>query len=164
MSAPDTGIVDYSLLCKQLDALAEEDSFWLSLLSNASALIYETLPDINWVGFYLTKAHEGADMLVLGPFQGKVACTRIGWGAGVCGTAAQSRATQLVVDVHEFPGHIACDATSASELVVPIIVDERVVGVLDIDSPRKGRFSDEDAQGLEAFVRTLVRHTRFPQL
>jgi GAF domain-containing protein len=115
-------------------------------LSNASALIYETLEDLNWAGFYLL---EG-DKLVLGPFQGRPACIEIPLGRGVCGTAAQENKTQLVPDVHLFPGHIACDSASNSEIVVPLRVDGKVAGVLDLDSPWPGRFTAEDQTGLEA--------------
>lgn len=144
-------MTDYMLLCAQLEALAEEERHWLPLLSNASALLDEALEDINWAGFYLW--HGGG--LLLGPFQGKAACIHIPLGKGVCGTAAALDQTQLVPDVHAFPGHIACDNASASEIVVPLHKSGLVVGVLDIDSPRKARFTEEDRAGLERFALTL---------
>ena len=144
---------DYGLLAEQVRALAEEDPRWMPLLSNASALIYEALPDVNWAGFYLIP--EGEGRRVLGPFQGKVACVHIELGRGVCGTAAATDELQLVEDVHAFPGHIACDGASASEVVVPLHADGRVVGVLDIDSPMRGRFLPEDTRGLELVAQAL---------
>lgn len=115
-------------------------------MANVAALVWQFLPDLNWAGFY----RLAGDELVLGPFQGKAACIRIALGKGVCGTAAATRTTQCVADVHAFPGHIACDAASASELVVPVVHEGRLIGVLDLDSPRPGRFDAEDAAGLEA--------------
>jgi GAF domain-containing protein len=123
-------------------------------LSNASALLYHQLEDVSWVGFYLTD--QSGENLVLGPFQGKVACGRIPFGRGVCGTAAQEKRTVVVPDVHRFPGHIACDPASQSELVVPLVLDDRVVGVLDIDSGTVGRFTREDAAALAACAGVLV--------
>lgn len=123
-------------------------------LSNASALLYHQLEDVSWVGFYLTD--QSGENLVLGPFQGKVACGRIPFGRGVCGTAAQEKRTVVVPDVHRFPGHIACDPASQSELVVPLVLDDRVVGVLDIDSETAGRFTTEDAAALAACAGVLV--------
>lgn len=143
--------VDYPLLCSQLRALTEDVPYEIANLSNASALLWETLPDINWAGFY--KMEGGA--LVLHPFQGKPACIRIAVGKGVCGTAVAENRTQLVPDVHQFPGHIACDGASNSEIVVPIHVNGEVWGVLDIDSPIFDRFSREDQAGLEEFVKIL---------
>jgi GAF domain-containing protein len=146
---------DYELLIEQAKAITHGESDLIANLSNLSALVYEALEDVNWVGFYLTREPE---TLVLGPFQGKVACLRIPFGRGVCGTAAHSRATQLVVDVHDFEGHIACDAASNSEVVVPLIVNDEVVGVFDLDSPTVGRFNQADADGLSAlgrFIETL---------
>lgn len=143
--------MDYQLLRKQLAALLEEETFFVSALSNASALLKETLTDINWAGFYLMR--EGA--LVLGPFQGKPACIHIAVGKGVCGTAVQKDQTMLVSDVHEFVGHIACDSASNSEIVVPIHKNGTIVGVLDIDSPIKNRFTKEDQEGLEVFVKEI---------
>ena len=144
-------MTDYNLLIQQLKALAEDEPYYIPVLSNASALINENLEDLNWAGFYLM--NNGS--LLLGPFQGKVACIRIAMGRGVCGTAAQKDETLVVPNVHEFPGHIACDCASNSEIVVPIHKDGAVVGVLDIDSPSLNRFSDEDKKGLEAFVQAL---------
>lgn len=143
--------MDYQLLRKQLAALLEEETFFVPALSNASALLKEALSDINWAGFYLMR--EGA--LVLGPFQGKPACIHIGVGKGVCGTAVQKDQTMLVSDVHEFVGHIACDSASNSEIVVPIHKNGTIVGVLDIDSPIKNRFTKEDQEGLEMFVKEI---------
>lgn len=144
--------VDYQLLTAQLQALACGETARLPILANATALLVENLPDVSWAGFYLA---DGAGELVLGPFQGKVACMRIGWGKGVCGTAAQQDATQLVPNVHEFAGHIACDSASNSEIVVPIHEDGRVMGVLDLDSTSLARFEQDDATGLELFVGAL---------
>ena len=144
-------MVNYKLLCAQLAALTENIPHEVANLANASALVWQTLPDINWAGFY--KMEKGA--LVLGPFQGKPACIEIPVGRGVCGTAVAEDATQLVYDVHEFPGHIACDCASNSEIVVPIHVKGKIWGVLDIDSPRIGRFTDADKEGLEQVVKVL---------
>lgn len=143
--------MDYQLLRKQLAALLEEETFFVPALSNASALLKEALSDINWAGFYLMR--EGA--LVLGPFQGKPACIHIAVGKGVCGTAVQKDQTMLVSDVHEFVGHIACDSASNSEIVIPIHKNGTIVGVLDIDSPIKNRFTKEDQEGLEVFVKEI---------
>lgn len=143
--------MDYDLLVRQLEALAVEDGWYVPLLANASALLYGAMDDLNWAGFYLMRGGR----LVLGPFQGKTACIHIDVGRGVCGTAVARDATQRVPDVHAFPGHIACDSASNSEIVVPIHAGGRVVGVLDIDSPSLNRFSEEDRRGLEAFVRAL---------
>ena len=145
--------MNYDLLSAQLSALAEAEGWYVPLLSNAAALLYDALKDVNWAGFYLLR--DGR--LVLGPFQGKVACIHIPVGKGVCGTAAQRDETLLAPDVHAFPGHIACDSASNSEIVVPIHKDGEVVAVLDIDSPVFNRFTDEDRAGLEAFVRVLER-------
>lgn len=144
-------MTDYTRLNEQLAALVHGVPHRIANLSNAAALLYNTLPDLNWAGFYLMEN----GLLVLGPFQGKPACIEIQVGRGVCGTAAAEDRTQLVYDVHQFPGHIACDSASNSEIVVPIHGDDRIVGVLDIDSPRVGRFTEEDRVGLEAFVRVL---------
>ncbi len=144
-------MTDYKLLKNQLISLAEEEANYLPLLSNASALIIEVLTDLNWAGFYLM--NKGS--LLLGPFQGKVACIRIPLGKGVCGTAAAKNETILVDNVHEFPGHIACDGASNSEIVIPIHYNGEVAGVLDIDSPKFSRFSETDRLGLEGFVRAL---------
>ena len=143
--------VNYELLAAQLRALTEGVPYEIANLSNVSALLWETLPDINWAGFY--KMVDGA--LVLYPFQGKPACIRIPVGRGVCGTAVAQDRTQLVPDVHQFPGHIACDSASNSEIVVPIHVNGEIWGVLDIDSPYYERFTEADQAGLEAFVNIL---------
>ena len=138
-------MTDYESLCVKLTALMDGVPHRTANLANASALIFETLEDLNWAGFYLL---EG-DTLVLGPFQGRPACIEIPLGRGVCGTAARENKTQLVPDVHLFPGHIACDSASNSEIVVPLRVNGKVVGVLDLDSPWPGRFTKEDQTGLE---------------
>ena len=183
-------MTDYGLLAKQIVSLAEVDAHWLPVLSNASALLWDALDDINWVGFYLVDpvtvsgaepdagsgVEPDADLesgaapsdhesrtpeLRLGPFQGKVACVRIPFGRGVCGTAAATKTSQLVEDVHQFPGHIACDSASNSEVVVPIFKDGQVVGVLDIDSPSVARFTQEDLAGLEQVVKVLESCANF---
>ena len=197
-------MADYGLLAKQIVSLAEVDAHWLPVLSNAAALLWDALDDINWVGFYLVDpvtvtgvepgaapgaapgaepdAAPGAELdagsgvesgaapsayelrtpeLRLGPFQGKVACVRIPFGRGVCGTAAETKTSQLVEDVHQFPGHIACDSASNSEVVVPIVKDNQVVGVLDIDSPSVARFTQEDLAGLEQVVKALESCANF---
>ena len=144
-------MTDYDLICRQLESLSENVEWDVTVLSNAAALLWDSLEDINWAGFYLMKDGK----LLLGPFQGKPACTVIEVGKGVCGTAVAEDKTQLVKNVHEFPGHIACDSASNSEIVVPVHAEGSVYGVLDIDSPLLGRFSEEDRDGLEAFVRVL---------
>ena len=193
-------MTDYGLLAKQTVSLAEVDAHWLPVLSNAAALLWDALDDVNWVGFYLVDsvtvtgvepgaapgaepdAAPGAELdagsgvesgaapsayelrtpeLRLGPFQGKVACVRIPFGRGVCGTAAETKTSQLVEDVHQFPGHIACDSASNSEVVVPIFKDGQVVGVLDIDSPSVARFTQEDLAGLEQVVKVLESCANF---
>ena len=173
-------MTDYGLLAKQIVSLAEVDAHWLPVLSNAAALLWDALDDINWVGFYLvdpgtvtcaepdagsgptpSAQNPSAPELRLGPFQGKVACVRIPFGRGVCGTAAAKKTSQLVEDVHQFPGHIACDSASNSEVVVPIFKDDQVVGVLDIDSPNVARFTQEDLAGLEQVVKVLESCTNF---
>ncbi|MBS8265235.1 GAF domain-containing protein [Mesobacillus boroniphilus] len=145
---------NYDLLIKQLKALVEDEKNAIANLSNASALLNQFLDRVNWVGFYLMEDGE----LVLGPFQGLPACVRIPLGKGVCGTAASKQETLRVEDVHAFPGHIACDAASQSEIVVPMIKDGNVIGVLDIDSPEKNRFDELDQQKLEEFVAVLVQY------
>lgn len=177
-------MTDYGLLAKQIISLAEVDAHWLPVLSNAAALLWDALDDINWAGFYLVDpatvtvvepdAGSGVESgvapsthdprtpeLRLGPFQGKVACVRIPFGRGVCGTAAATRTSQLVEDVHQFPGHIACDSASNSEVVVPIFKDGQLVGVLDIDSPSVARFTQEDLAGLEQVVKALESCANF---
>lgn len=153
-------MTDYKLLAEQLRSFAEDEPHYIPVLSNASALIFESLEDLNWAGFYLMKGGS----LMLGPFQGKVACIRIAVGRGVCGTAVAENKTQLVKNVHEFPGHIACDSASNSEIVVPIHKDGKVWGVLDIDSPSLARFNEEDKAGLELFVKTLEEVTMLEDL
>ena len=143
--------MNYGILIAQLEALAESSRNFIPLLSNASALIYQNMKDLNWAGFYIVRD----DALLLGPFQGKVACVNIEKGKGVCGTSFEKNETQLVKNVHEFPGHIACDSASNSEIVVPIHENGKVVAVLDIDSPLLNRFDEDDKKGLEAFVRKL---------
>ncbi len=145
--------VNYEMLAKELEALTRDIPYETANLANASALLWQTLPDINWAGFY--KMTDGK--LVLGPFQGKPACIVIPVGRGVCGTAVAEDRTQLVFDVHQFPGHIACDCASNSEIVVPIHVDGEIWGVLDIDSPHIGRFTEADQAGLEKVVAILER-------
>lgn len=144
----------YQLMCNQMKALAEGCPLPLPALANCAALLWEHLDRINWAGFYLLKD----DCLYLGPFQGKVACTVIPMGKGVCGTAAAARQTQLVPDVHKFPGHIACDSASNSEIVLPLMVGERLVGVMDIDSPEYARFTQEDADGLAALCKVIAHN------
>ena len=144
-------MTDYRLLNRQLEALSESSKNYIPLLANASALIFQSMEDLNWAGFYLVRN----DALLLGPFQGKTACVNIEKGKGVCGTAFEKDETQLVKNVHEFPGHIACDSASNSEIVVPIHKDGNVVAVLDIDSPSLNRFDENDREGLELFVKTL---------
>ncbi|MCR2808032.1 GAF domain-containing protein [Paenibacillus soyae] len=145
---------NYELLIRQLHALLEGESDRIANLSNASALLRQFLNDVNWVGFYIYQGGE----LVLGPFQGLPACVRIPLPRGVCGKAASERATVRVPDVHAFPGHIACDAASRSEIVVPILKDGALLGVLDIDSPSLDRFDETDQTYLEKFVEELTRH------
>ncbi|MTH52822.1 GAF domain-containing protein [Bacillus mangrovi] len=143
---------NYELVIKQLQALLEGEQDQIANLANASALLNQFLEDINWVGFYLMKEGE----LVLGPFQGLPACVRIKSGKGVCGTAAASKETQLVMNVHEFPGHIACDSATNSEIVVPLVKNGEVLGVLDIDSPSLYRFNETDKEYLEKFAEALL--------
>lgn len=140
--------ISYSLLLEQLKALTQDVPYPVANLANASALLWQELPQINWAGFYQLQG----DLLILGPFQGKPACIRIPMGKGVCGTAAASGKTVRVDNVHDFPGHIACDGASNSEIVVPIFANGQLWGVLDIDSPVFSRFTPEDQQGLEAFA------------
>lgn len=157
---PVLNMSDYKILAAQVRALAEEDAHWAPVLSNASALVMETLPRLNWAGFYLVRDGQ----LVLGPFQGKVACVHIARGRGVCGTAWEQDRAQHVHDVHEFPGHIACDSASNSEVVVPLHASGEVVGVLDVDSPLVGRFSDVDAEGLALVAQAVEEVADFSDL
>lgn len=178
MSAPAHRLTAEDLLSAATGLLAAEQDP-LANMANLSALIFEALPDLNWAGFYLYRPHATAQAtlftlasaapsgqpsasspsegeLILGPFQGRVACTRIAMGKGVCGTAAQTRTTQRVADVHAFPGHIACDAASASEIVIPLVAHGHLLGVLDLDSPRKDRFSPADQHLLETLMATFL--------
>ncbi len=145
----------YHLLNSQLKSLLENETYMIPNLSNASALLGSAMKNINWAGFYLM--HNGE--LLLGPFQGKPACIHIPIGKGVCGTAVSKNETQLVTDVHEFPGHIACDSASRSEIVIPLRINEQILGVLDIDSPMLARFDNDDRTGLEEFAKLLVAGT-----
>jgi GAF domain-containing protein len=142
----------HAALLSGLDGLLHGERDAIANCANASSLLWHTLPDLNWAGVYLWKGGE----LVVGPFQGKPACVRIALGRGVCGTAAARRATVLVDDVHAFPGHIACDSASNSEIVVPLLAGDRLLGVLDLDSPKHARFDQADAHALEEFARRLV--------
>jgi GAF domain-containing protein len=147
----------YVQLERELAALIQGERDFIANLANSAALLYHSLPDLNWVGYYLLKDEESKKAeLVVGPFQGKPACVRIAIGKGVCGTAAQRRETVVVRNVHDFPGHIACDAASNSEIVVPMIRKGELLGVLDLDSPKLARFDDDDRRGLEQFVTTLL--------
>ncbi|WP_066258173.1 GAF domain-containing protein [Neobacillus drentensis] len=146
---------NYNLVKKQLHAFIHDENNQIANLSNASALLNQFLDRINWVGFYLMDSNQ---QLVLGPFQGLPACIRIPLGKGVCGTSALKKETVLVADVNQFPGHIACDAASQSEIVIPLLKDGQLLGVLDIDSPEKNRFDALDQQKLEEFVAILVEH------
>lgn len=143
----------YSSLAAQLRSLLEGERDFIANAANFASLLYHSLPDLNWAGFYLQKDGE----LVLGPFQGKPACIRIAIGKGVCGTAAEQRQTIMVDNVHDFPGHIACDSASNSEIVVPLTKHEQLLGVLDLDSPSLARFDDEDARGLNELAEIFVR-------
>lgn len=154
---PDEKASAYRLMAQQLRSLVEGCPLPLPALANASALLWDALPNINWAGFYLMKG----DTLYLGPFQGKVACTMIPVGRGVCGTAAATRQVQIVPDVHAFPGHIACDSASRSEIVLPMIVNQQLIGVMDIDSPYLSRFDELDAQGLGALCQILTDQMRW---
>ncbi|HBB88737.1 MAG TPA: hypothetical protein DC047_14090 [Blastocatellia bacterium] len=142
----------YATLAAQLSSLLEGEHDLIANAANCAALLYHSLPDVNWAGFYLYKEGE----LVLGPFQGNPACVRIAMGKGVCGTAAELKQTVVVENVNEFPGHIACDSASNSEIVVPLIKDERLIGVLDVDSQSLARFDDEDAQGLNELAEIFI--------
>lgn len=156
-TAPTTDLPkaqQYAVLAEQAEALLTGEPDRIAKAANFSALLFYGLPDLNWVGFYF---FDGAE-LVVGPFQGKPACVRIPLGKGVCGSAAQSRQTQVVADVHAFPGHIACDADSRSEVVVPLLHADALVGVLDIDSPQPNRFDDEDREGLERLAGVFMGH------
>lgn len=144
---------NYNLLTKQLQSLIEDEQNLIAILSNTSAILNDNLDQINWVGFYLIENEE----LILGPFQGHPACVHIAIGKGVCGTAVAEDKTQLVKDVHAFPVHIACDANSKSEIVIPIHVNDEIIGVLDIDAPITDRFTNEDKEGLEVIVKVIEK-------
>lgn len=156
LTKPET----YEALRQQLAALLAGESDGLANCANTAALLYEALPALNWAGFYFLRGGE----LVLGPFQGKVACVRIALDRGVCGAAARERRTMLVPNVHEFPGHIACDAASQSELVLPLLKEGKLLGVLDLDSPVLGRFDEEDAAGLATLVELLLERSDMTRL
>ncbi len=142
----------YTTINAQITAMLAGERDWLANLANVSAALFQALPELNWAGFYLLKNGQ----LVLGPFQGRPACVRIGLDRGVCGAAATARRTVVVPDVHQFPGHIACDSASNAEIVVPLLLGDRLLGVLDLDSPVIGRFTEEDARGLEAVAAVVV--------
>ena len=155
LAPPTSGIPKrelYAHVCEQLQALLEGEEDFVANLANTAALLFHSLPDVNWAGFYLAQGEE----LVLGPFQGKPACVRIPFGKGVCGTAASTGEPVLVPDVNDFPGHIVCDPDSRSEIVLPLMTWGRVLGVLDIDSALLGRFDDDDCEGLESVVSILL--------
>jgi L-methionine (R)-S-oxide reductase len=148
---------DYASLADELSGLLAGEQDLVANAANTAALLFDALPDINWAGFYFLRAREGLEgELIVGPFQGKPACVRIPLGKGVCGTAAATRRTLVVRDVHEFPGHIACDAASQSEIVVPLIKGDTLLGVLDIDSPLLARFDDADRRGIERLAAIFV--------
>jgi len=147
----ENGMVQYEELADEIRTISDGVNYNVSILSNASALLWEAMPDLNWCGFYLVRDGK----LILGPFQGKIACTEIAFGDGVCGTAAVRDETVVVEDVHAFSGHIACDSASNSEIVVPIRKDGKLFGVLDVDSPKFARFGEADRAGLEGVVRAL---------
>ncbi|MFK0087727.1 GAF domain-containing protein [Pseudomonas sp. NPDC090755] len=155
LNAAGAGLEGYGLLAAQLEALFADEHDFIANAAQFSAFLYSQVEDLNWAGFYLNRNEE----LVLGPFQGQVACVRIPFGRGVCGAAAASRQTQRVEDVHAFPGHIACDSASNSELVIPLVKDGRLIGVLDLDSPKLARFSEVDQAGLEGLAQIFLRLT-----
>ena len=157
---PEEKAAFYQLLQQQAEALMTGEDDCLANLANIASLLFLSLEKVNWAGFYITRGEQ----LVLGPFQGKPACVRIPFGSGVCGSAAARKCTQLVKDVDAFPGHIACDAESRSEIVVPVVVDDQVVAVLDIDSPVTNRFDEQDQQGLETLVKWLEQALSFRQI
>lgn len=165
MSESSTGLKDaegtvsrYDRLVALAAALFEGERDFIANSANLSSLLFHTLPEVNWFGFYIQRGGQ----LVLGPFQGQAACVRIKMGQGVCGTAAAERKTLIVGDVHDFPGHIACDPRSRSEIVVPLLCADRVIGVMDVDSPVKGRFDNSDAEGLERLARLLLASSDGP--
>lgn len=148
----------YKTLNAQAASLIEGENHLIPNLANISALLFQSLKNINWAGFYTVEKDDDKEYLLLGPFQGKPACIRIPFGKGVCGTAVTKNQTQLVEDVHKFPGHIACDSASNSEIVIPIHKNGKVIAVLDIDSPFLSRFTTDDKEGLEKLVETLEKH------
>lgn len=148
--------ISEGLILQHIEGLVKDEPNWIANLSNAAALLNESLDQINWVGFYLWD--EADEELVLGPFQGRVACIRIASGKGVCGTAFEQGETIVVPDVNEFPGHIVCDAASQSEIVVPLIKDGKTIGVLDVDAPVKNRFGDAEKEMIEAFVEVFLKY------
>ncbi|HEX7643410.1 MAG TPA: GAF domain-containing protein [Burkholderiaceae bacterium] len=156
---------DYPLLARQLQSILEDERDLTANTAQFSAFVYDTVADLNWAGFYLArpakKGGSGEQELLVGPFQGKVACARIAFGKGVCGTSAAERRTVLVPDVHDFPGHIACDSASNSEIVMPVIKNGTLYGVFDIDSPSLNRFSEADREGLESLLAVFVAATDF---
>jgi L-methionine (R)-S-oxide reductase len=158
MSTPAAKRASYDLFVAQVRSVLEGERDWLANLAQFAALAWQSVPGLNWAGFYLARGEE----LVLGPFQGKIACVRIPFARGVCGACARTREVQLVEDVHAFPGHIACDSASNSELVLPVLVGGRLVGVFDLDSPRRARFDAEDARGFAAAVAVLAAGTDWP--
>lgn len=149
------GLEGYAMLTAQLESLLTGERDFIANAAQFSAFLFNEMEGLNWAGFYLNRNEE----LVLGPFQGKVACVRIPFSKGVCGAAAATRQTQRIEDVHAFPGHIACDSASNSELVVPLVKDGKLIGVLDLDSPQVGRFSEDDQKGIEAMVDIFLRST-----
>ncbi|WP_043203793.1 GAF domain-containing protein [Pseudomonas putida] len=155
LNASGAGLDGYNLLAAQVQALFADERDFIANAAQFSAFLYNQVDDLNWAGFYLNRNEE----LVLGPFQGQVACVRIPFGRGVCGAAAATRQTQRVEDVHAFPGHIACDSASNSELVIPLVKEGRLIGVLDLDSPKVGRFSEADQVGLERLAAVFLELT-----
>lgn len=155
LNATGAGLAGYGLLAAQLEALLAGERDFIANAAQFSAFLYTQVEDLNWAGFYLSRDEQ----LVLGPFQGQVACVRIPFGRGVCGAAAHTRETQRVEDVHAFPGHIACDSASNSELVVPLVKEGRLIGVLDLDSPKLARFSVEDQAGIERLAQIFLQST-----
>ena len=151
------GMTDYGLMVQQAEALLREDGWYVAAMSNLSALVMESMEELNWAGFYLRRGNG----LTVGPFQGKPACIHIPMGKGVCGTAAERDETVVVPDVHAFPGHIACDGASRSEIVIPLHAEGKVVGVMDLDSPMMDRFSQQDREGLEALVKCVEQYLQW---
>ncbi|ESW40342.1 GAF domain-containing protein [Pseudomonas asiatica] len=155
LNASGAGLDGYNLLAAQVQALFADERDFIANAAQFSAFLYNQVDDLNWAGFYLNRNEE----LVLGPFQGQVACVRIPFSKGVCGAAAATRQTQRIEDVHAFPGHIACDSASNSELVIPLVKEGRLIGVLDLDSPKLGRFSEADQVGLERLAAIFLELT-----